>query len=557
MAGEKLRVGLLVDSERASKYVYDLARWGQEHPDLEVSHLIVHGPEAPETSPLGKAARMLRTRGAILALERVAFALLSRFETALILGRSAIHRDHFASFPLDDVVPAQVRIVPLVSKSGFVHRFSDEDVARVANLGLDVLVRCGSGILRGGILEAARLGVVSFHHGDNRINRGGPAAFWETYYRWPKTGFVIQRLTEELDGGAVLLRGGYMTRYCFSLNQADLYTKSNVHMKGLLKRVATTRSLPDPEPFFPYSAPLYRLPRLHQTLAYALKLGARLAGRAANRILRRRDRWGVSFSHGNWRKSVLWRSREVAVPAGRFWADPFLVERAGRTYCFVEDFAYEAARGHITALEITSDGVAELGSALVEPFHLSFPFLFEFDGELYMCPETFQAHQVRIYRCVDFPLRWELASIALDDVSAVDSMLFPHGGKWWMLSNIDSSGIGDHDSELHLFSAESPLATNWTPHPRNPLVIDSERARNGGLLVEGGMLYRVAQRQGFEQYGVGMSVWQIAELTPTSYRERFAGEISPAFHKGLLGAHHLSATGKVTAVDHLRRSFVP
>ena len=50
------------------------------------------------------------------------------------------------------------------------------------------------------------MGIISFHHGDNNINRGGPAGFWEVFNEEPSTGFIIQRLTEELDGGDVIFK---------------------------------------------------------------------------------------------------------------------------------------------------------------------------------------------------------------------------------------------------------------------------------------------------------------------------------------------------------------
>jgi hypothetical protein len=551
-----LKIGLLVDSERTSKYVYDLARWAATQPDLEISHLIIHAPDAVSSSRLQKVATSLRVRGAYHVLGRALFALIVRSER-MLLRRSAVHRDHFASFPLHEVVRESIRVRPRLSKSGLAYRFSDEDVDTIEGLGLDLLIRCGSGILRGEILGAARLGVISFHHGDNRVNRGGPAGFWESYYGWPKTGFVLQRLTEELDGGEVLMRGAFRTQSIFSLNQAHLYSKANVHLKTLLKRVAAAGALPEPEPFFPYSARLYKAPEFHQGLLYGLKATARLGGKAARRILGVRQRWELSFAEADWRKTVLWRSRSPKVPRGRFWADPFLVTRDGRTYCFVEEYVYKTGRGHIVALKVGKDDVEELGPALVEPFHLSFPFVFEYDGSLYMCPETQEEHQIRIYRCTEFPLKWELAAIPMQDVSAVDTMLFTAGGTWWMLTNIDESGTGEHCSELYLFSADSPLATTWTPHPQNPILIDPERARNAGLIVEDGRIYRVAQRQGFEQYGAGLSIWEVAEISTERYREVLVGNIEPAYRDRLLGTHHLSTSGTVTVVDHVSRAFVP
>jgi methionyl-tRNA formyltransferase len=69
----------------------------------------------------------------------------------------------------------------------------------------DVVVQCGMGILTGDILKAPTYGVVSYHHGDIREYRGGPPGFWEFLHGEDQFGITVQRLTEELDGGDVLL----------------------------------------------------------------------------------------------------------------------------------------------------------------------------------------------------------------------------------------------------------------------------------------------------------------------------------------------------------------
>ena len=74
-------------------------------------------------------------------------------------------------------------MAPLVSKSGLVFRYRDEDIRAIRHLNFDLLLHFGSGILRGDILIAARFGILSFHHADNKINRGQPAGFWEVYFR--------------------------------------------------------------------------------------------------------------------------------------------------------------------------------------------------------------------------------------------------------------------------------------------------------------------------------------------------------------------------------------
>jgi len=258
-----------------------------------------------------------------------------------------------------------------------------------------------------------------------------------------------------------------------------------------------------------------------------------------------------------WDEAVLWRSTAAPRPTGRFWADPFLCTRDGKTFCFVEDFVYKTGRGHITALEINGTKIVEHGTALTEAFHLSFPFLFEYQGELYMCPEAHQSGQIRVYRCNEFPLQWELEKIIMEGVSAVDTMLFRREGKWWMLTSIDDSGTGDYCSELFLFSSNSPLSTSWIRHRQDPIRIDSCGGRNAGLIIEGDKIFRLAQCHGFDRYGHSLVVHEIKEISDSRYVEERVAKISPDFRKGLLGTHHLSTDGKTMVIDHVSYSFVP
>ncbi len=543
-----LKVGLLVSSTFSGKYVYDLALWGRDREDIKISHLIVH-PRFRD-SGLGRLRNVLLEQGPYVLLSKILFRLIVLVERFL-LKRGGLHGHHYETFDLRKLADEILIVNPIVSKSGLAYRFSPEDIEKIKALDFDLLIRCGSGIMRGDILHASRFGIISLHHGDNRINRGGPAGFWECYYKWPQTGFIIQRLTEELDAGDVLVRGSFATRYFYSLNQAHIYEKSNAHLKSLLCRIASTRKLPPAENTpNPYSNILFRGPNAIQTVVYGFKLLTRMSIKVTARILMIRKRWGISLLSSTWDKAVFWRSTEVKPPRGRFWADPFLYSYEGRTFCFVEDFIYKTGRAHITALEIIGTKPIELGTALKEPFHLSFPFLFRYQEALYMCPEARESGQIRIYRCAEFPLKWELQTVIMENVRAADTMLFERRGKWWMLTNLDESGAEDHCSELYLFSSDSPLGTNWTPHPQNPVRIDAHGGRNAGLIVDGEKVFRLAQRQGFDQYGQGLLVYEIKTISESLFVEELVSEINPNFRRGLRGAHHLSTDGKTTVVDH-------
>jgi hypothetical protein len=298
--------------------------------------------------------------------------------------------------------------------------FDPTDVRKIKDLDLDLLIRCGDAILRGDILRASKLGIISFHHADNRL-RGGPPGFWETYLRHDTTGFTLQRLTEELDGGDVLMSGHFPTYWHFLLNQAALFEKSNYYLKLLIDKIARVGKLPGPLRNVPYAQKLFCSPRTHEAIMYMMKLRWRLTKRFLKKIFGVDYRWGVAYTRSDWAKAVLWRGLKLKTSPLYFLADPFVISSGGHDFCFVEEYDYVKCRGKIAVYDI-ADG-SRHGTALEESFHLSFPFLFNYDNQLFMCPETGQKKEIRIYRCVQFPLRWTLEKIIMRNTDAVDSML--------------------------------------------------------------------------------------------------------------------------------------
>ena len=114
-----------------------------------------------------------------------------------------------------------------VQTKGISNYFSEADIEIVRGYRADFILRFAFGIIRGGILEAAKYGIWSFHHGDEEKYRGGPAGFWEIFENDPVNGLILQRLTSRLDGGIILKKGYLKTiRHSWEENLEQLYKSS-------------------------------------------------------------------------------------------------------------------------------------------------------------------------------------------------------------------------------------------------------------------------------------------------------------------------------------------
>ena len=171
-----------------------------------------------------------------------------------------------------------------------------------------------------------------------------------------------------------------------------------------------------------------------------------------------------------------------------------------------------------------------------------------------MCPETHEKGEIRVYKCVDFPTKWEFQKTLMKDVSAADTMIFKRDNTWWLFTNIDYSGVGDHGCQLHIFSADNPLSDKWVAHENNPVVFDPLVARNGGLIFSQNEIYRVYQRQGFDMYGEACGIARITTLTPTVYVEDIHSEIEAYFFKGIKGTHTYNFESGLVVFDYVEVS---
>jgi hypothetical protein len=435
-------------------------------------------------------------------------------------------------------------------RRGFVERFSVADCRGLDDFNLDVILCDGFTIIEGPILDAAHHGVWMLHLADSKINRGGPAGFWEVYHREPCTGVTLHRLTQDLNSSLVIERGFYSTRRSALANNRFVREQAVPLVMDALRRLAAGNDL-DLRPSPIYFNRLCQPPGTRQLLRYGTMLIRELVDVLRARCFHHRNRWRLYLGQGDPFSAMLCHAQELPPPRGEFWADPFLIEHQGRLYCFFENCTYARDRGQISVAEVTEQGLGVVCDALVTDYHLSFPFVFAYEGEIYMIPETSEVARIEVWRAARFPTQWMRFATALEGHSPADTTLYrDQDGTWWMFSNLARDASKDHDSELHLFRVDGPALRVIEPHPLNPVVRDSRSARNGGRVFRrGGELYRIAQNNIHGIYGYGFSIQRIDRLSMADYAETTVDWVEPKFDAGLVASHHLDAAGGFYVAD--------
>lgn len=244
--------------------------------------------------------------------------------------------------------------------------------------------------------------------------------------------------------------------------------------------------------------------------------------------------------------------QRIIPPKDRFWADPFSIEKNGKHYLFVEEFIYQRKKGVIAVIELPEKSSHVSSKVVLEKdYHLSYPFLFEDQGTLFMIPETSRNKTIELYRCTDFPFSWELEEVMIDKINAVDSTLLKYNDKYWLFT---TEKRYDNDQDLSLLSiyhSNQLLGGHWTPHIHNPVVTNIEAARPAGKIIEvGGKLLRPSQNCS-KHYGYGITLNQIKTLTEHQFEEVKYQSLLPEAYKNAISTHTLNVEKNLTVSDAL------
>lgn len=237
---------------------------------------------------------------------------------------------------------------------------------------------------------------------------------------------------------------------------------------------------------------------------------------------------------------VLTRRDVHDVPA-TFVADPFMLNVDNQWYMFFEVMNGLRHKGEI-GLATSENGVEWKYQRIVlaEPFHLSYPYVFEWQNDFYMIPEAWEGGGIRLYKATEFPSRWSCVGKLLDEGVYLDSSIFRYQDRWWLYT---ASPEEDGSLTLRLWYSSELLGV-WQEHLASPIVSnDFHVARpSGRVVLIGGRPIRFTQDV-FRVYGNQVRAFEVPELSTTSYRERQL-DVGPVLKAGDRdwnsgGMHHI------------------
>ena len=201
-------------------------------------------------------------------------------------------------------------------------------------------------------------------------------------------------------------------------------------------------------------------------------------------------------------------------------ADPFIIKKDGRTYIFAEVWNYFRQWGSIAYAEYSNGKIGKWKSVISEFYHLSYPHLWEENGQIYMCAETNESQSLYLYKAVDFPNKWAKFKIIKDNIICADSTFLKDKNsknKYCFTFVIGNEGKG------HLSRITCDDKYNFINETLD-ITDDMRYARPGGAFINyENKIVRVAQNCS-ESYGQSIFFMEVNKNAFGVYKEKIMFE---------------------------------
>jgi hypothetical protein len=426
----------------------------------------------------------------------------------------------------------------------------------------DIILSLGCHNLTGNLLTIPKFGVWSYSINNSPGGSSPATGFWEVIGNVPVTNTTLEILSSEKGKPEAVYSSFESTcRYSININRDTISWRSALfaprliyglnkygedYLDAMIKRFSFINNLPDRSlPQISISKAAVSIPRYFTAVIKSVFKKA---------LFTDAFRWRLLFeiNGGSQLPSTNYKGfRKLSSPNGVFWADPFVQAGDDCYWIFVEEFIYKKDRAHISVLRLDKEGnFLESHKIIERPYHMSYPFIFTIGDTYYIIPETSKNKTIELYRCAEFPYKWEFDRNIMENISAVDSTLFHYNDKWWLFTAMDqTANISGCSVELFLFYTDDIFSGQWISHRLNPVVSDIRTARPAGkIFMSDGKIYRPSQNCA-GRYGIGFNINLITKLTEYDYEETLVTEVKPLWDKRLKGTHTLNFDKDFTVID--------
>ena len=238
-----------------------------------------------------------------------------------------------------------------------------------------------------------------------------------------------------------------------------------------------------------------------------------------------------------------------------FLADPFLYQHNHETYLFVEYLDYYIKRGTIAFAKYDKDkGQFDSFKEIIsENYHLSYPLVFDYKGEIYLMPEANESDSLYIYRATSFPEKWEKHAVLSKNIKYVDTTPFVYNNQFYAIAKDNSTP----QAPMFLLKIDPE---KWSVVEKKEITDDVSISRPGGKVFQKDGKYYMVTQDCEADYGAALNIlsFTIDEDMNMSYhleKKITPAEVSVKGIDRITGIHTYNFTDELEVIDYKRPQF--
>jgi len=434
------------------------------------------------------------------------------------------------------------------------------NLAIFKNYNLDIILDFGKSPINKNLFKVTKYGIITYNIVLANNSKPTPSCYWEVVKKMPEIEAVIELENENSNEETIIGRTGILPYpNSINVNRNNIYGLATLMIPRVIAGICKNGNIFLEElkrnnnktyEIFAYANLSY--PNSFQAFSNLVHL---IAGYIFKKLRRKKtERWFLIVTRNNKNKILpvdLGSFTKIKAPKEKFWADPFIISRNNYHYIFIEEYLVKACKAHISVLKLDDKfKLLECYKVLERPYHISYPHIVQVDNSYYMIPETGSNNTIELYKCTQFPYKWEFVMNLMDHIPARDTTLFFYNDKWWLFTSVVVMNYPTTSfSELFLYYSDNLFSTDWKSHPKNPIVSDHKLSRSAGnVYVHENKIYRPSQDCS-GHYGKALNISCITELTETEYNEVLVKKVEPTLSNRLKGTHTYNFNDEVIVMD--------